>query len=452
MNESSERQAADESAGSPGGPSGPALPSEHATRGGEATAAKPGPQSEPRPGGNRAPRQLAIFGTEILPWVMQAARTEPTFPAQLQQRLARDRRFGSRDRRTYRELAYATVRFLPRIERAPEAMRAALALQVAAGTPEILALRAACAESGAEATDGSSRNPAGPDADLFPDWFASECPALAHDAAARAVLNTRAPLWLRAQRASVARLEHFLAAQSLAFRTSSAVPGAIAVLRETDLTTTPDYERGDFEIQDLGSQLLLHLAAPVAGSRWLDACAGAGGKSLQLAQLVGPRGHVTATDIRRGALEELRERARRAGLANITIKHPPLDPAARFDGVLVDAPCSGSGTWRRAPHLKWQTTRADLAAQAERQFVILSAQSAHVAPGGQLVYATCSLARTENEEVVARFLAAHPEFSFLPPAETRGAALGEFGLTVLPHAHDSDGFFAAVMRRAKRDA
>lgn len=416
----------DESAGSPGEPDGPAQSSDREA--------------------HRAPRQLAIFG-EMLPWILRAARNESSFPAQFQQRLARDRRFGSRDRRVYRELAYTAVRFLPWLERATEAERPALALSLAADTEDLRSLRTAIGAANSP-TGNPGVAPSDP-AELFPEWFAGECPALARDAASRAVLNTRAPLWLRAQRISAESLAQLLAAQQLPTRRSSQVSGALAVLRETDLTRTAEYERGDFEIQDVGSQLILQLAAPVAGSRWLDACAGAGGKTLQLAQLVGARGHVTATDIRAEALDELRGRARRAGLTNVTVKHPPLDPKARFDGVLVDAPCSGSGTWRRSPHLKWQTTRADLAAQAKRQLAILTAQSAHVAPGGQLVYATCSLARTENESVVASFLEAHPEFSFLPPAETRGTTLGEFGLTILPHVHDSDGFFVSVLRRAQ---
>lgn len=386
-------------------------------------------------GSAHAGRQLAIFG-EMLPWILRAARTEPRFPALLQKRLAGDRRFGSRDRRIYRELAYAAVRFLPRIEAAPPADRAALALACAPDTKELRPLRGDAGTSGTPADAGA--------AELFPAWLAAECPPLAAPAA-RAVLNTRPPLWLRAQRISAAALELFVADAGLPGRASSVLPGAVGVLSETDLTRTDEFQRGDFEIQDLGSQLILALAAPAAGERWLDACAGAGGKTLQLAQVLGSDGHVDATDIRPEALEELAERADRARLRNIRIARPAAD--ARFDGVLVDAPCSGSGTWRRAPHLKWQTSAADLAAQAERQLRILTAQAAHVRPGGRLVYATCSLARTENDGVTGRFLAAQPEFSPEFPAENRGAERGEFGLTILPRTHDTDAYYVSILRR-----
>src|SRR5690606_30520565 len=132
------------------------------------------------------------------------------------------------------------------------------------------------------------------------------------------------------------------------------LPTALEVLAEADLTQTDAYARGLIEIQDLGSQLILaHLPVPPVG-RWLDACARAGGNTLQLARLLGDAGRVDAHDIRAAALDELGARAARARIANIRILSAP--PSEHYDGVLVDAPCSGSGTWRRAPHLKWCTT------------------------------------------------------------------------------------------------
>ena len=127
-------------------------------------------------------------------------------------------------------------------------------------------------------------------------------------------------------------------------------------------------------------------------------------------------------------------RASRAGLRNVSVSSAP---AGTFDGVLIDAPCSGTGTWRRSPHLKWCTTEADIAAAAKLQLELLTRFAAHVCPGGQLVYATCSLSRLENEDIASAFLAAHFNFTAVSPA-----------LTIRPAAHNTDGFFAVTFCRS----
>jgi 16S rRNA (cytosine967-C5)-methyltransferase len=226
---------------------------------------------------------------------------------------------------------------------------------------------------------------------------------------------------------------------------SAVLASAMQLLDEADVTQTEAYARGLVEIQDLGSQLLLESAGPLPGERWLDACAGAGGKTLQLSRLLGPAGHIDAHDIRPVALHELAARARRSRALNITVLPGPA--TGGYDGVLVDAPCSGSGTWRRAPHLKWTTDESDVAAAAARQLTLLSEFSARVRPGGRLMYATCSLSRMENEAVVAAFLAAQPGFAVAPPVRDFGGLVRGGGLTFLPSRHDTDGFFAATFRR-----
>jgi len=402
---------------------------------------------------SRANRQLAIFG-ELLPEIVHLARREPAFPSLFQKRLGHDKRFGSRDRRIYRALAYAAVRHLPWIETAPADLRPSIALWLAGDEPVLAPLRAALladwsplpATPTEQAAALAARlgRPVTVD-QLFPAWLATEAPSITGPA--RDILLTRAHLWLRLQTSDPAAVDTWLRAEDIPFRTHPLLPDARALLIETDIARSPLHESGAFEIQDLGSQLILALAAPQPGTRWLDACAGAGGKTLQLARLLGPAGHVDATDIRPAALAELRTRATRAGLTNIaTLAAPP--PADRlYDGVLVDAPCSGSGTWRRSPHLRWQTTADDLRRHHERQLAIFSANAAHVRPGGHLVYATCSLARTENEGTVANFLAAHPNFRVIPPADPLGCAVGEFGTAILPHTHDTDAFFMSQLVR-----
>ena len=198
-------------------------------------------------------------------------------------------------------------------------------------------------------------------------------------------------------------------------------------------------------MQDLGSQLLLETVGLEAGGRWLDACAGAGGKTLQLARLLGPDGNVEAHDIRPAALAELEKRAARAGLTNIRTTSVPH--ADDYDGVLVDAPCSGSGTWRRSPHLKWTTAPALVAERAALQATLLTRFAANVRPGGRLLYATCSLSPQENERVVATFLAAHAAFHPEPFARTFGFSLRDGTLTILPARHNTDGFYVASLRR-----
>jgi 16S rRNA (cytosine967-C5)-methyltransferase len=211
------------------------------------------------------------------------------------------------------------------------------------------------------------------------------------------------------------------------------------------VTKTRAFQEGQLEVQDLGSQMILASAGVARGGCWLDACAGAGGKTLQLARLIGPAGRVDACDIRPAALAELRTRAARARLTQV--RTPPAPDPAGYDGVLVDAPCSGSGTWRRAPHLKWVTTPEQVARAAAVQGELLRRFAPFVRPGGRLLYATCSLSRWENHEVVSAFLADQPDFAAEPPMADFGFPYSPPGLTIWPARHDTDGFFVAALRR-----
>lgn len=365
-------------------------------------------------------------------------RGDFALPARLQRLLAARPGCGSRDRRLYRELIYTTLRHLPWIEPClaadpDEALRRVAWL--AAETPATIAFRASLA---------TGARPAGDPVELLPEWFRREAPGLftPDEAAAQA---RRAPLWLRLQTSDPAAVHAEFNTRGWKCSASTILPDALRLETEVDLTTTNAWRQGEFEVQDLGSQLLLASVGIPPGGHWLDACAGAGGKSLQLARLVGPAGTVEATDIRPAALAELRERAARARLSNLRSTARPA--RAAYDGVLVDAPCSGTGTWRRAPHLKWVTRPEHLARAAVRQAELLRQLAPLVRPGGLLVYATCSLAQGENAAVVAGFLREHPTFTPEPPAADFGFAPAEGGLTVWPARHDTDGFFVAGLRR-----
>ncbi len=253
-------------------------------------------------------------------------------------------------------------------------------------------------------------------------------------------------MWLRLQADATGEanaLDDFTA-RGWSWQRSTLLPDAIELLTEADITTTAGWKSGAFEVQDLGSQMILEAVGIARGGQWLDACAGAGGKTLQLARCLGPTGRVAAYDIRRVALEELQRRAERAGQSIQVLSEPPR---TLYDGVLVDAPCSGSGTWRRAPHLKWVTTETQIERAAEKQAAILGQFARCVSPGGRLVYATCSLSSVENESVVAAFLAEHSDFQLVPLANSFGVTSSGAQLTILPGQHDTDGFFIASMRR-----
>jgi 16S rRNA (cytosine967-C5)-methyltransferase len=301
---------------------------------------------------------------------------------------------------------------------------------------------------------------------LLPAWFAEHCPA-AFTSPHLDALNNRASVWVRIQsRDRNLVLDEFRARQ-WTWEQPADFPDALGLPPNAEVANTDAYRRGFVEIQDLGSQLVLATAPVVPGTRWLDACAGAGGKSLQLARMVGDEGHVDATDIRPEILEELRERAQRARIDNVRIVSLPVtagsppdnvvdrpgalraprDDNALYDGVLVDAPCSGSGTWRRQPHLKWCAKPETIATFAKIQREILELNAPRVKPGGLLIYATCSLSHHENQDVASAFLAAHPEFQAEPPADNHGGTFDGVGTTLLPGTRNTDGFYAAILRR-----
>jgi 16S rRNA (cytosine967-C5)-methyltransferase len=218
------------------------------------------------------------------------------------------------------------------------------------------------------------------------------------------------------------------------------------------------FQKGVVEVQDEGSQLLTMLVAPRRGEMVADFCAGAGGKTLALGALMANSGRLYAFDVSERRLANLKPRLARSGLSNI---HPQLIAnerdqklkrlAQKFDRVLVDAPCSGLGTLRRNPDLKWRQTELDIAELTVKQANILEAAAKLVKPGGRLVYATCSLLQEENEGIVEQFLAQHPEFKASNAAEILAQHKIPLDtgptLQLLPHLHGTDGFFAVVMER-----
>ncbi len=253
------------------------------------------------------------------------------------------------------------------------------------------------------------------------------------------------------------------------------LPTLLRVRGRPNLAALPAFEQGWFEVQDAGSQWVVHAAGPRRGQTVVDLCAGAGGKTLALAAAMRSRGQIYACDISARRLQSMRPRLARSGATNVQPMRIESEHDARLarlrgraDLVLVDAPCGGSGTLRRNPDLKWRYGEEELARLGEQQRSILSAAADLVAPGGRLIYATCSLLPEENEAVVrdteAGWLAAGRDFMRLSiglAADGRGAvdaepagpfplssepAAGTF-LRLWPHRHDCDGFFAAAWQR-----
>jgi 16S rRNA (cytosine967-C5)-methyltransferase len=240
-------------------------------------------------------------------------------------------------------------------------------------------------------------------------------------------------------------------------------PEGIRLRDKPALKRWPMYKDGRIEVQDEGSQLVARLAAPRRGNMVVDFCAGAGGKTRAIGSLMKSTGRIYAFDVNAKRLAGLGPRLARSGLSNV---HPVAIRSAgdvrvkrlagKIDRVVVDAPCSGSGTLRRNPDLKWRFDETELERLTGVQADVLRASARLVKPGGRLVYATCSVLSVENQDIMAAFLAEHPDFAVLPAAgvlrgqgiEVDGAERFAPWFVMLPHLHDTDGFFAAVLEKA----
>jgi|CXWL01.1.fsa_nt_gi 16S rRNA (cytosine967-C5)-methyltransferase len=282
----------------------------------------------------------------------------------------------------------------------------------------------------------------------LPDWLAKVLLREVPDEAAALAdaLNLPGPVCLRANAARIHR--DALARQLIALNvevhpTRFAPHGLVITSPRPNIYGLPPFQEGLFEAQDEGSQLLAELACAQSGEEVLDYCAGAGGKTLALAASMGTNGHVHAYDVDLSALERLRQRTERAQAHNVVIHRAP--PVGRtFDAVLVDAPCSELGALRRGPDKRFLLDPASLSSWPEKQRAILDAASTYVRPGGRLIYATCTFASEENEQVARGFEADHRAFiRQRPPLDPSLLTRDDF-LRTYPHRHDTDGFFAAT--------
>ena len=383
---------------------------------------------------------------ELLDQVIEAAKREGAPADRLIAAYFKQRRYaGSKDRRAVRDLVYAVIRAIGPVPANGRAAMIAYGSQAANG--HIL-----------DCFDGSPHGPARletgaviAEPGIAPAWLVAELRASGLDNDGIAAMLGRAPLDVRVNTLKTSREALVLPEVGEPL----AAPNALRFDTGTSVEQWPAYAEGQIEVQDQGSQLACHAADARPGETVIDLCAGAGGKTLSLAAQMQNQGRLIACDTDRGRLSKLGPRAERAGAGMIeTVLLNPnaeLDMLAEHhasaDLVLVDAPCSGTGTWRRKPEAKWRLTPESLRASSGLQDRLLDIAVRLVKPGGRIVFITCSLLDAEGADRVTAFGERWPAFTAVTPDLPLGMPRGK-GIRLDPFQHGTDGFFIAMLRSA----
>jgi 16S rRNA (cytosine967-C5)-methyltransferase len=308
----------------------------------------------------------------------------------------------------------------------------------------------------------------------FPDWIAPSLQRLFGDdlVPEMQALATRAPLDLRVNTLKVSsREEAHDALPHLGAVETPLSPLGLRIMPGEDgrgpaVQSEPEFLKGWIEIQDEGSQLVALMSGAKPGEQVVDLCAGGGGKTLALAALMENHGQIYATDSDARRLAPIHDRLTRAGVRNVQVRTPRAkadavtDLDGRIDCVLVDAPCTGVGTWRRNPDAKWRLRPGSLETRRKEQATVLDRAAGLVKPGGRIVYITCSVLPEENDDALSEFLERHAGFKALPHQELLGSvSLGALadrvritthGLQLTPRLTGTDGFFVAILRKGSR--
>lgn len=291
---------------------------------------------------------------------------------------------------------------------------------------------------------------------LGPDWIVE-----AQGMAGRPPLDLRVNALKSGRERVLKSLQRFAPQETAASPVGIRIPAGTGNSRTPNVQTDEGYLKGWFEVQDQGSQLVAALAGARPGEQVLDFCAGAGGKTLAMAAAMQNKGQIFAHDSDRARLAPIYERLKRSGARNVQVRPPAPDAlddlVGRMDRVVVDAPCTGSGTWRRRPDAKWKLTPEQLAARTSEQQAILADAARFVKPGGAIVYITCSILPQENAEQAAAFLVAHPDFAAVPGHSlwhsqfggtgARAIFTAEGGIALTPLSTGTDGFYIFVATR-----
>jgi 16S rRNA (cytosine967-C5)-methyltransferase len=293
--------------------------------------------------------------------------------------------------------------------------------------------------------------------DNFGDDWVAEAQALAGRPPLDLRVNT-----LKAARDKVMRgLSRFAPEAEMRLTEGVRFPAGERDSRTPNVQSEEGYLKGWFEVQDFGSQIVAALASPRGGEQVLDLCAGAGGKTLAMAAAMQNRGQIFAYDSDRTRLAPIYDRLKRAGVRNVQVRAPGEgvldDLVGKLDRVVVDAPCTGSGTWRRQPTAKWKLTEDQLALRVEEQRAILKEAATYLKPGGTLVYITCSVLPEENAKQATDVLATNPGFTAIPGnklwmshfagAKLRARFSPEGGIAVTPHSTGTDGFYVIALQK-----
>jgi 16S rRNA (cytosine967-C5)-methyltransferase len=330
------------------------------------------------------------------------------------------------------------------------------------------------AEIAALARDALTGAPAYVEGD-YPQWLDPHMQRLFGDerAAEGAALASRAPLDLRVNALAAERDEALAKLQHLDAAPTRWSPLGIRIrlaaqAKSPAIHAEPIFLKGQIEIQDEGSQLAALFADAKPGQQVVDLCAGAGGKTLALAAAMDNRGQIYATDLDKRRLAPIHARLERAGVRNVQVRTPSTrdvsgdvvaDLAGRADLVMIDAPCTGTGAWRRNPDAKWRVRPGALAERIKEQAAVLERAAALAKPGGRIAYVTCSVLPDENADQVRAFLTSHADFSVEKPADVitvlgeraylfaRAALISDEGLLMTPRRTDTDGFFVSMLRR-----
>lgn len=299
----------------------------------------------------------------------------------------------------------------------------------------------------------------------YPDWLDPSFARVFGDdrAVEGAALAERAPVDLRVNTIKTDPVRALKALATFGAGPPGLLPNALRIAapaaadRNGAVEAIPQFSKGWFEVQDLGSQVAASVAGDVTGKQVLDLCAGGGGKTLALAAAMGNTGQIYAYDSDARRLTDTIRRGDRAGVRNLQVRTPlnpePLkDLAGRMDLVFIDAPCSGTGSWRRHPDTKWRLTAETLARRQADQDQVLDDGVGFVKPGGRMVYVTCSVLPEEDEDRVAAFLQRHPGFARRPATaepEITGFLTPDGDLRLTPRSSGTDGFYVAVLEKQK---
>ena len=306
----------------------------------------------------------------------------------------------------------------------------------------------------------------------YPEWLDGPLAAVFGDdrVAEATAMASRAPLDLRVNTLKAKREKVLASLKHLGAEPTPWSPTGLRIAlgadaRNPGIHAEEDFIKGAVEVQDEGSQLAALLTAAKPGEQVIDLCAGAGGKTLALAAMMQGKGRLIATDHDKRQLAPIYERLSRAGVHNAEVRAPkgdadPLaDIKASADLVLIDAPCTGTGTWRRNPDAKWRMRPGALEVRLNGQAEVLDRAAGMVKPGGRIAYVTCSVLAAENNEQVRAFIAGHPEFAVVPPHETasvlwdkaedfeKAALRSPEGWLMTPRRTGTDGFFVSVLRK-----